>query len=123
MIGDTVFVVTHQPPTDWSRSHPGAPFTFVTNGLPSALDQALACADGRDVSLAAGNLAGQALAAGPDDEVAISLVPVVFGTGVRFFGGYAARHCCWTNPQTLEGDRVTHLHYRDARPGPKAEPL
>jgi hypothetical protein len=34
-VGDAVFVVTHQPPTDWP--YPQAPFTFVTDGVPSAL--------------------------------------------------------------------------------------
>jgi len=36
-VGNAVFVVTHQPPTDWP--YPDAPFTFVTDGLHSALAQ------------------------------------------------------------------------------------
>jgi dihydrofolate reductase len=107
-------VVTHQAPTDWS--HPDAPFTFVTDGLRSAIAQAQAFAGTRDVSLTAGNLAGQALNAGLIDEVSISLVPVVFDAGVRFFGDYSAPAVLLENPTVVQGDRVTHLHYRVRKP-------
>src|SRR6266571_913068 len=80
-IGDAVFVVTHQAPAGWP--HPGAPFTFVTDGLPSAIAQAKAFAGARNVSLAAGNLTGQAIAAGLVDELSVNLVPVVLGSGIR----------------------------------------
>lgn len=113
-IGDAVFVVTHHPPASWP--HPDAPYTFVTDGLPSAIAQAKAFAQDRDVSLTAGNLTGQALAAGLVDELAVSLVPVVFGSGVRFFGGYSASPMLLDNPQVVQGDRVTHLHYRVRKP-------
>jgi dihydrofolate reductase len=109
-IGDAVFVVTHQSPAAWS--HPEAPFTFVTNGLRSAIAQAKAFAGNGDVSLTAGNLTGQAIAAGLVDELSVSLVPVVFGSGVRFFGDYAGSPLLLDNPQVVQGDRVTHLHYR-----------
>jgi dihydrofolate reductase len=113
-VGDAVFVVTHRAPADWP--HPDAPFTFVTDGLPSAIAQAQAFAQDRDVALTAGDLTGQAIAAGLVDEVSISLVPVVFGAGVRFFGDYADSPVLLGNPQVLEGDRVTHLHYRVHKP-------
>jgi dihydrofolate reductase len=113
-IGDAVFVVTHQAPASWP--HPDAPFTFVTNGLPAAIAQAQAFAGKRDVALTAGNLTGQAIAAGLVDELAVNLVPVVFGSGVRFFGDYAASPVLLDNPQVVQGDRVTHLHYRVSKP-------
>jgi dihydrofolate reductase len=113
-IGDHVFVVTHQPPVGWP--FPGAPFTFVTDGLVSAIAQARAFAGSRDVALTAGNLTGQALAAGLVDEVSVNLVPVVFGSGVRFFGDYADSPVLLDNPQVVQGDRVTHLHYRVRKP-------
>ena len=108
-VGDHVFVVTHKPPTDWP--FPDAPFTFV-NGIEDAIAQAKEFAGDRDTALTAGNLTGQALAAGLVDELVLSLVPVVFGTGVRFFGDYAGHHQLFDNPTVVEGDRVTHLHYR-----------
>jgi hypothetical protein len=45
------------------------------------------------------------------DEVRIDLVPVVFGAGVRFFGDYAGSPLSLDDPQIVQGDRVTHLHY------------
>jgi dihydrofolate reductase len=109
-IGDAVFVVTHQPPAGWP--YPDAPYTFVTDGLASAIRQAKAFAQDRNVSLAAGSLTGQALAAGLVDELSVSLVPVVFGSGIRFFGDYTGTPVLLGNPQVVQGDRVTHLHYR-----------
>jgi len=113
-VGDAVFVVTHQPPADWP--YPDAPFTFVTDGLSSAIAQAQAVAGDRDVSITPGNIAGQAFKAGLIDEVRIDLVPVVFGGGVRYFGDYAGSPLLLDDPQIVQGDRVTHLHYRLRNP-------
>jgi dihydrofolate reductase len=109
-VGDHVFVVTHQPPADWP--YPDAPFTFVTDGLHSAMAQAQAVAGGRDVSITPGNIAGQAFQAGLIDEIRVDLVPVVLGAGVRYFGDYAGSPLLFDDPQIIQGDRVTHLHYR-----------
>jgi dihydrofolate reductase len=110
VVGDAVFVVTHQPPAGWP--YPDAPFTFVTGGLHSALAQAQAVAGDRDVSITPGSIAGQAFQAGLIDEVRIDLVPVVLGAGVRYFGDYAGSPFLLDDPQIVQGDRVTHLHYR-----------
>jgi len=112
-VGEAVFVVTHQAPNDWP--YPDAPFTFVTDGLHSALAQAQAVAGDKDVSITPGNIAGQAFEAGLIDEVRIDLVPVVFGAGVRFFGDHAGSPFLLDDPQVVQGDRVTHLHYRVRR--------
>jgi len=109
-VGGAVFVVTHEPPTDWP--FPDAPFSFVTDGVQSAVAQAQAFAGDKDVSLTAGNLVGQALRAGLVDELRIDLVPVVFGSGVRYFGNYDASTLLLEDPEIVQGDRVTHLHYR-----------
>jgi dihydrofolate reductase len=109
-VGDAVFVVTHQAPTDWD--FPDAPFTFVTDGVRSAVAQAKAFAGDLDVAVSAGNIGGQALEAGLIDEVSVDLVPVVLGAGVRFFGDYAGSPLLLENPRVVQGDRVTHLHYR-----------
>jgi dihydrofolate reductase len=112
--GEAVYVVTHEAPTDWP--FPDAPFTFVTDGLASAIAQAKAAAGAKDVSLTGGDLLGQALAAGLVDELQVDLIPVVFGRGVRFFGGYAGPPALLDDPEIVAGDRVTHLRYR-VRPG------
>ena len=108
-VGDAVFVVTHHVPSEWP--YPGPPFTFVTDGVQSAIAQAQAFAGDRDVSVNPGSIAGQAFTAGLVDEVRIDLVPVVFGAGVRFFGDYAGSPLLLDDPQIVQGDRVTHLHY------------
>jgi dihydrofolate reductase len=110
-VGDHVFVVTHETPAGWPRDFPDAPFTFVTDGLASAVAQAKAAAGDRDVSLTAGTLLGQALGEGLVDEISVELVPVVFGTGIPFFGTYAGPQVLLDNPEVVPGDRVTHLHY------------
>jgi dihydrofolate reductase len=66
----------------------------------------------RDVSITPGTIAGQAFVAGLIDEVRIDLVPVVFGAGVRFFGDYRGSPLLLEDPDIVQGDRVTHLHYR-----------
>ncbi|MFC0531331.1 dihydrofolate reductase family protein [Phytohabitans kaempferiae] len=111
--GEAVFVVTHEPPTSWP--FPEAPFTFVTDGLASAITQAKAAAGDKDVSLTGGNLLGQALAAGLVDELQVNLVPVVFGKGVRFFGAYDGPPALLDDPQIVQAGRVTHMRYRVRR--------
>jgi dihydrofolate reductase len=109
--GDHVFVVTHEVPRDWP--HLGrAPFTFVTEGIEAAIARARAHCGDRDVAITAGDIGGQALAAGLVDEVVLNLVPVVLGSGKSFFGANGiAEPLLLENPRVIEGDRVTHLIY------------
>jgi len=108
-VGDHVFVVTHEPPTDWN--HPDAPFTFVDD-LAEAISRAKEFAGDRNVSLTAGDLCGQALQLGLVDELWFDLAPVVLGRGVRYFGDYDGSQLLLQNPEITQGDRVTHLRYR-----------
>lgn len=107
--GEHVFVATHAPPEDWGFQD--APFTFVTDGVASAVKQARAFAGDGDVSVTAGDIAGQALEAGVIDEVHLGVVPVLLGRGKRFFGSYAGGQLMLENPTLVEGDRVLHLAY------------
>jgi dihydrofolate reductase len=117
-VGDAAFVVTHRVPTGWIDAHPDAPFTFVTDGVASAIAKAQAVAGDRVVSLTAGDLTGQALAAGLVDELRVDLVPVLLGTGVRYFGGFTGAERLLEDPTVVQGDRVTHLHYRVRKEAP-----
>ncbi|MBO2448919.1 dihydrofolate reductase family protein [Actinomadura barringtoniae] len=108
-LGAPVFVVTHNVPTDWP--HPDAPFTFVTDGVESAVRQAQKAAGDSYVSIAAGNVGRQALEAGLVDEVRVELVPVFLGGGTRFADDIAGAPVALGNPRVIEGDRVTHLQY------------
>jgi dihydrofolate reductase len=109
--GEHVFVVTHEPPTDWEHADT-APFTFV-DGVEKAIAVAKEFAGGRDVDVAAGQIGSQALKLGLIDQVVVNQVPVVFGSGRPFFAtGALAEPLRLENPTTIvPGDRVTHLVY------------
>ena len=107
--GAPVFVVTHQAPTDWA--HPDAPFTFVTDGVAAAVEQASALAGPRTVAVASADIARQCLALGLLDVVAVDLVPVLLGTGKPWFAGLADK-VELEDPEIIAGERVTHLVYR-----------
>lgn len=94
--------------------HPDAPYHFVGD-IPAAVQQAAELAGDRTVGVAAGQVGGQAFAAGLIDEVAIDLAPVLLGTGRRFFGDLAAPHLLEDPDPVIRGDRVLHLRYRVRR--------
>ncbi|MFF0102965.1 dihydrofolate reductase family protein [Micromonospora sp. NPDC005257] len=109
---DHVVVVTHRPaPEGWNRE---APFHFV-DGVEAAVARAQELAGDRIVEVAAGDVGGQALTAGLVDEVRMDVVPVVFGSGKRFFGSVDAQHLLEDPDVVLQGDRVLHLRYRVRR--------
>ncbi|MDR7275394.1 dihydrofolate reductase family protein [Catenuloplanes atrovinosus] len=103
-----VVVVTHRPmPDGWN---PEAPFHFV-DGIEAAVAKARELAGDRVVEVAAGDVGGQALAAGLVDEVRMDVVPVVFGSGRRYFGAVGAQHLLADPDVVLPGNRVLHLRY------------
>jgi dihydrofolate reductase len=110
--GDHVFVVTHEAPTGWEHADT-APFTFVTDGVASAIRQAREFCGDRIVDVAAGQVGGQALRLGLVDQIVMNVVPVVFGGGKPFFGAMGpGGDVLLANPSLVaEGDRVTHLLY------------
>jgi dihydrofolate reductase len=110
--GDHVFVVTHEAPTDWQYADT-APFTFVTDGVASAIRRAREFCGDRIVDVAAGQVGGQALRLGLVDQIVMNVVPVVFGGGKPFFGAMGpGDDVMLANPSLVaEGDRVTHLLY------------
>ncbi|WP_306207157.1 dihydrofolate reductase family protein [Actinoplanes sp. RD1] len=109
---DHVVVVTHRPPPDgWDEK---APFHFV-DGIEAAVARAQELAGDRMVEIAAGDAGGQALAAGLVDEVRMDVVPVVLGSGKRYFGAVDAQHLLEDPDVTIQGKRVLHLRYRVRR--------
>ncbi len=111
-----IVVVTHSVPEPWVAAHPDAPFTFVTDGLPAAIERARAIAGDRNVCVTPGKLASQCLELGLLDEISIDLVPVLLGSGVRFFDELKSAPILLDGPDLLvEGSRVTHLRYRVRR--------
>lgn len=105
-----LFVVTHEepqaPPAD-------SVYTFVTDGIESALDQATDAAKGKDVIVMGGaNLCQQYLALGVVDEVSIHLAPVVFGSGTRLFENLGDQHIQLEVTDVVDTPETTHLRYR-----------
>lgn len=107
-----VFVLTHHPRPPLSMQG-GTTFTFVTDGIESALQQATKAAGGRDVVLAGGaNIAQQYLAGRLIDEVNISLVPILLRSGERLFENLGAAELQLEQIRAFEAPGVTHLRYR-----------
>lgn len=107
-----VFVLTHHPRPPLVAEG-GTTFTFVTDGIESALRQARRAAGDRDVSVSGGgHVAAQYLAAGLIDEVQISLVPVLLGDGVRLFDLLEGAPIRLEQTRVLEAPGVAHLRYR-----------
>ena len=103
-----VVVVTHRPPPEgWE---PGAPFHFV-DGVEAAVALAQELAGDRAVEVASGDVGGQVLAAGLVDEVRMDVVPVVLGSGKRYFGSVQAQHLLEDPDVVIQGSRVLHLRY------------
>ena len=107
--GDHVVVVSHRPkPEGW---HPQASYHFV-EGVTAAIDKAQELAGERTIAVNAGDVGGQILAAGLVDEVAMDVVPVVFGSGKRYFGRIDGQHLLEDPDVVIRGDRVLHLKFR-----------
>ena len=107
-----VFVVTHhaRPPLE---KQGGTTFTFVTDGIESALAAARAAADGADIVLSGGaNVAQQYLAGGLVDEVQLHVVPVLLGAGERLFDNLGESVPDFEQAGAVEAPGVTHVKYR-----------
>lgn len=105
-----VFVLTHHARAPLTLEG-GTTFTFVTDGIESALEQARRAARGKDVALAGGAKAAQQyLKAGLVDEMLISQAPVLLGNGERLFEGVDDLHGL-ALVQTVAEPNVTHLKF------------
>src|SRR5215210_41527 len=105
-----VFVLTQYPRPPLTLQG-GTTFTFVTEGIESALDQARRAARGKDVSLAGGaHAAQQYLSEGLIDEMEINLVPVLLGAGERLFEGISDLGGLRL-VRTVAAPNVTHLRF------------
>ena len=110
-LGVPFVVVTHEAPTDWKHAHTGNAH-FVTEGIEAAIARAREIAGSGTVGVAAGTVAGQALAAGLIDEVAIDLVPIVMGSGHRYFEDVDPAEVKLGDPTVIiPTTRVTHLRF------------
>ncbi|MEV1001473.1 dihydrofolate reductase family protein [Nonomuraea sp. NPDC050202] len=110
-----VFVVTHRPRQTLVRRG-GTSFTYVTDGMAAAVEQARAAAGGKNVAIAGGgSLVRQVLKAGLLDELDLHIVPVVLGTGMRLFDAdldLAGKEAIELTPtRVVHTPDVTHVRY------------
>ena len=102
-------VMTHNPPPEDEVSRN---FTFVTDGIESAVRQARAASKSGLVELMGGQIIQQGLNAGLLDEMIIILIPVILGKGIRLFDHLEDRHITLNRTRATEGPSgVTHLFF------------
>jgi len=107
--GAPVVVVTHRrPPEDAAARFPRTRFT---GSVEEAIATAKEVAGEKFVTIASAGIIQQALNLGLVDELCVSLVPVLFGTGVRYFGELVGGHVMLEDPAVVEGARALHLRY------------
>jgi dihydrofolate reductase len=105
-----IVVVTHNIPQEWVKKD--SPFTFVTTGVEDAIRTAKKIAGKKAVAVGAPKIAQQCLKAGLVDEIAIDLVPVILGTGIRLFDNLGTQTIELESQNVAEAAGVTHLMYR-----------
>jgi dihydrofolate reductase len=107
--GEPCFVLTHTAPQEWVKE--GSPFTFVTDGVESAIRQAKQAAGNKDVLVMSANVAQQCLKAGLLDELLIDVAPVLLHGGLRLYDNLGAGPTELEIVRVVEAPGVTHLRY------------
>ena len=106
-----VFVLTHHPREPAAKG--GTTFTFVTEGIESALERAREAAGGKNVAIGGGaDAIQQFLKAGLVDELQINVVPVLLGDGARLLDGLGPGDLELETTTVTESPAVTRLRFR-----------
>jgi dihydrofolate reductase len=95
----------------------GTSFTYVTDGITSAVEQARAAANGKTVAVSGGGtLLRQVISLGLVDEFDLHIAPVILGDGLRLLspeiGLNAFEGIELTATRVVAADDVTHIRYR-----------
>jgi dihydrofolate reductase len=109
-----IFVLTHHPPREVARGeNERLSFTFVTDGIESAVRQAKAAAGDRDVTVIGGaDTIAQCLRAGLLDELNVGIRHVLLGGGLRFFDEAVTEPVELELSRVIEMPGVTYLWFR-----------
>jgi dihydrofolate reductase len=112
--GIPIFVVTRKVPDEIPSG--STPFTFVTDGVASAVAQAKQAADGKNVYVIGGaSIDQQLLEAGLADELRIDVVPILLGGGIRLFADLGPQQIKLERTSVVASPFVTHLRFRVIR--------
>jgi dihydrofolate reductase len=110
-----VFIVTSRP-HEQMQMEGGTTYTFVTDGIESALAQAKYAAGDKNVGIAGGAQVVQEYAhAGLLDEIELHIAPVFLGGGVRLFDRPELVDVLFEPIRVVEGPQATHIRYRVKR--------
>src|ERR687895_2475922 len=107
--GLPIFVLTRREPGSETGQWPL--ITYATD-VRTAMTEAKEAAGDKNVLVHGAGTAQLALAAGVLDELEIHLMPVLLGQGRRLFDNLDPEHIELERTRILEGEGVTHLHYR-----------
>jgi dihydrofolate reductase len=108
-----VFVLSHSVPEEVPE---GGVYTFVTDGIESALEQARAAGGGKYVTVMGGAQTGQQfIRAGLVDELSIHLAPILLGAGTRMFERLGDEHTVLEPLSAISTPKATHLRFRVVR--------
>jgi dihydrofolate reductase len=108
--GSPCFIVTHTVPQEWVKE--GSPFTFVTDGVESAIRQARQAAGEKDVVVCTASILQQCLKAGLMDEIHIDVAPMLLGNGVRLFDHLGTVSIELEGIRAIKAPGITHLGFR-----------
>jgi dihydrofolate reductase len=108
--GTPAFIVTHHIPQEWV--YEGSPFTFVTDGVESAIHQAKAAAGDKDVVVCTASILQQCLNAGMMDEIHLDIVPLILGKGVQLFDHLDIDPIELERIRVIDAPNVTHMGFR-----------
>lgn len=108
--GVPIFVVTHEAPDSYLEKD--TVFTFVTDGVESAVQQAKEAAKDKNVSIGTASIAQQCIRAGLLDEMHLHVAPILLGKGIRLFDQIGTEQIELESQKVTDGSDVTHLKYR-----------
>ncbi len=111
--GSPVFIVTHNVPPEWV--YEGSPFTFITDGVESAVRRAKKAAGDKDVVICTASILQQCLNAGLMDEIHLDVAPLLLGKGVRLFDHLNIDPIQLERIRAIEAPGVTHIGFRIAK--------
>lgn len=109
-----IFVITHEAPEKVAKGENGKlTFTFVTDGVESAIEKAKTAAGDKDVTVIGGaNVAQQCLKARLLDEIQIDLMPLLLGEGLRLFEHLSIEQIDLEKTKVIDAPVRTHLRFR-----------
>ena len=105
-----IVVVTHRVPQEWVK--PGSPFTFVTDGVASAIEKARQIAGDKAVAVGAPSVVKQCLQAGLMDEIHIDLIPTLLFGGIPLFDHLGIQPIDLEIVEVNATSQVIHLTFR-----------